>query len=222
MKKIFLNSNLIKTLSSVLSRPAFELRAATSIKPTTWHSIMKYPDAITVQQLLAIANGLCIPVSRFFSTHDTTYIGSREEYVTFHYKECYYDSEKMRSIINSIPDSDFQKVITADGTSRQRLRDSLFAITRTPLKRFLTACENFDIDPFTVLIDPNHEMEYNNKQKIITQNIPEQKASNTAYTLHEDIATLHKQIIQLNCLIADLTLKYEQLLNRQARLENSK
>ena len=61
-----LNTTLFSTLGRVLGMSNTELIKATGISNATWYRVMGHPDEITVQQLIAIANGLHIPVRRFF------------------------------------------------------------------------------------------------------------------------------------------------------------
>ena len=80
--KIRFNTQLISSLGSVLHMSAAEMMDAVSIPSTTWYRLLKTPADITIQQLLAIANGLHIPVRHFFSEGAVSIIGHREEYVT--------------------------------------------------------------------------------------------------------------------------------------------
>ena len=94
-----------------------------------------------------------------------------------------------------------------------RLRNSLLGATRTPVMRFLTVCETFEIDPFSILIDPNPDPK-KNKRTTESPNI----ATNNA-DLRADIDNLNKKMENLNDIIANLNTKYEALLAKHELLE---
>ena len=211
MNTVRLNTKLIKTLSDVLLIPPARMMKEASIANSTWYYIMEHPDGISVQQLLAFANGLHIPVRRFFSSTRADLIGQREDYVTDPYLECRYDDATLQRMVNASPSATWQKAAKAINMSRSRLRDSLLTVTRTPVVRFLKVCEVFDIDPFTILVDPNPE-------------VNRKKRSNTTAsddTFRAEIAALSRKVEDLTDTIACLTDKYQALLERHNQLENS-
>lgn len=150
-----LNTNLFPSLGRVLDMSNTELMKATGIKNATWYRIMGHPDEITVQQLIAIANRLCIPVRRFFLFDNANMVGSKDDYIENPYKPCHYDTKNLLHLINTRAVATLQDVADTLGITRSNLRNSLVLATRLPLERFLTACEYFGIDPFCVIIDPN-------------------------------------------------------------------
>lgn len=220
MNKLHLNTKLIGTLSTVLFCHNSELIAATDIGSTTWYSIMKNPNSITIKQLLSIANGLCIPVRRLFSTNTIDYIGHKYEYIVQHYKECYYDANTLQSIVNDRPDITWKQAAKVTNMSRQRLRDSLLAVRRTPVTRFLDVCEIFGINPFDVLVDPNQDMECTDNNHIDDNPKHTDAQNDCESTIRDEIKTLRRQLNQLNCDITDLTKKYERLLSDHKRLKS--
>ena len=157
--------------------PSFKIREAVDIPRSTWYDIMKKPDAITIEQLLAIANGLHVPVRRFFYTEENNGFGHRDDYIINNYQNCYYDAVALKDFVRNRPDVTWQKGAKATGMSYQHLQKSLLSETRLPVARLLTFCETFETDPFTIIIDPNH----NEDQEI------------TAHTVSESISE-----IQLN------------------------
>ena len=152
---IRLNINLFTALGRVLGMSNTELMEATGIKNATWYRIMGHPDEITVQQLITIANRLCIPVRRFFLFDETNMVGSKDDYIENPYKPCHYDTKNLIHLIDTRAVATWQDVADTLGITRSNLRNSLVLATRLPLVRFLTACEYFGIDPFCVIIDPN-------------------------------------------------------------------
>ena len=150
-----LNTTLITSLGRVLGMTNTELMEATGIMNATWYRIMGHPDQITVQQLISIANGLRIPVKRFFSIEDTDMVGNKDDYIENQYKPCLFDSKKLLHLIDTCAVTTWQDVANTLGISRSNLRNSLLLVTRLPLDRFLKSCEFFGIDPFCVIIDLN-------------------------------------------------------------------
>lgn len=196
--KIHLNTKLLSTLSQVLFLPSAELRTATGIPTSTWYYCMGKPDKITIDFLLSIANGLNIPVRKFFSTENTDIIGRREDYIAEPYLPCYYDEAALQRYFAVSHEATWQRASLAANVTPTNLRRSLLAVTRLPVERFLVVCEAFDIDPFTILIDPNPGTTQ-------TPNKPNKR--DTA----KDIEQLRQQIAQLSSDIADLTKKYDDL-----------
>lgn len=198
MKKIRLNTSLLKSLNSVLSISAAELRDVVGIAKSTWYDIMKNTDNITIQYLLAISNRLHIPVRFFFTTDNTCIIGKKDDYIIEPYVDCSYDSIKLQDIVNHRHDTTWKQAAEITGMTYQHIQKSLLAKTRLPVVRLLDVCEAFDIDPFTILIDPNPET---------TQTSIKPNKRNAA----NDIEQLRQQIAQLSSDIADLTKKYDDL-----------
>ena len=155
IEKNHLNTNLITSLSSVLFMPTSKIRVAVDIPRSTWYRIMEMPDAITIQQLLAIANGLHVPVRRFFYTGDNNEVGSRDNYIIENYHPCHYDADALKNVVNNRPDVSWMKAAKSTGMSYQHLQKSLLAETRLPVTRLLTVCEAFELNPFDVIKDPN-------------------------------------------------------------------
>lgn len=207
MKAYHLNTKLISSLSTVLYIPSSELIKATGISTTTWYHIMQVPALITIQQLLGIANGLHIPVRRFFTFGSTDIIGRRDDYITDNYMKCFYDAAVLQSIVDNRRDATWQKAAAATGMAYTNLRKSLLAIRRTPVTRFLTVCEAFNIDPFSVLIDPNNEA--GEKRQTSTQ----QRRS-----MQKDIEALHRKFDELSNTVSDLQEKYVNLLRAHNQL----
>ena len=156
-----LNTTLITSLGHVLGKTNAELMEAAGVSNATWYRIMGHPDEITVQQLISIANGLCIPVFRFFSIDGVNVIGNKEDYIENPYKPCYYDAEALQALISTRSAATWQDVANSLGITRTNLRNSLLSYTRLPLARFLATCNAFDIEPFLVIVDPNTHRESN-------------------------------------------------------------
>lgn len=213
MEKIRLNINLISSLSNVLFIPAAEIIVASHLANSTYYRIMQTPIIISIQQLLGIANGLHIPAKRFFSVGSTDVIGKRDDYIVSPYLPCHYDDAEIQRIVDTRPDATWKKAAKATGMSYSRLRNSLLAITRTPVTRFLTVCDAFKIDPFTILIDPNPESASSG------QTIPAKNRREAGYR-KEEIHAMREDIQKLITAVDDLSAKYEALLKDHQALAN--
>lgn len=200
-----LNSKLIKSLHRVLFIPVAEMKAATGIADTTWYRIMDAPDQMAIKHLLQLANGLHIPVRRFFTEGRADVIGRRDDYITAPYQSCHYDGSVIHAYVNSSPAATWQRAADTIGISRSRLRNSLLAVTRTPVARFLAVCNTFEIDPFTVLIDPNPKLPRKNGRT------PDM-ANDTCPPSIADCATILRQLADLQRQVADLSERYDTLL----------
>lgn len=205
MEKARINVKLLSTLASVLHMPAAEVREAAGIARSTWYDIMAKPDAITIQYLLAIANGLHIPVRRFFSTGRSDIVGRREDYVAEPYQECRYEGERLQEIVNSRQDATWKRAAEITDMTYQHIQKSLVAETRTPVARLLDVCHEFSIDPFTILVDPNREPEKQQKRK-------------GSADLRQEIGQMRKEIRDLSARVDELTQKYESLLKAHSAL----
>lgn len=198
---IQLNKHLISNLDDILHIPAADLKKIASFSRATYYRIKEDPSSITVQQLLSFANGLHIPVKKFFSTGETEGIGQREDYITEPFLPCYYDESVLQEVVDNKQEATWKLAAKETGITRSNLRNSLLAVTRTPVVRFLKVCNIFETDPFKVLIDPNR----GTKRKNVTPN---------------DFHILRIEINALNKKIDDLSEKYQRLLDRHNELES--
>lgn len=204
MKTLHLNARLMTNLGDVLGMHTSDIIAATGIATATWYYIMQHIDGITVQQLLAIANGLKVPVRRFFSSDTTDYIGARDEYVVEPYMLCYYDADALQAVVDSRTDATWKKAADATGMTYDNLKKSTLAIRRLPVSRFLKVCEAFEVDPFTILTDPNKAKKNSRRTSGDTE----------IDALRKDIADLHDSIRTLSQAVADIKAEYEALAKR--------
>ena len=209
MDNIRLNTRLLTSLSSVLFMPASDIISASGIRNSTWYNMMAKPEGITIQQLLAIANALHIPVRRFFAEGRETVIGRKEDYIEEPYQECRYDEDALRTFVTSRPAATWKGAADAIGMSYQRLKDSLTAVTRTPVVRFVDVCRFFGIDPFDILIDPNPTASERRKKPL---------RKSEADEFRSEISTMKGRIDELSKTVENLTAKYEALLKAHEQL----
>lgn len=212
MKKVRLNMKLIGTLNSVLFIPVAELCKATGIAKSTWYDVKDNPDAITIQYLIAVANGLHIPVRRFFSDDRADVIGKRDDYVTEPYIPCEYNGAVLRELISSRPDATWKEAAEVTGMGYQQLQKSLMTETRLPVPRLLAVCEAFDIDPFTVLVDPNPSQKQKDKKEGSSALLAK------IASMHEEITAIRRQASDMAEKFLNLTDKYESLLEAHRTL----
>lgn len=74
---LYLNEYLLKDLAHTLRMTYKEISSLSNISITTLYRILEAPSRISVQQLIDLANGLCVPVSRFFSCNNDDKVGQR-------------------------------------------------------------------------------------------------------------------------------------------------
>ena len=201
------NTKLIATLSSVLYVPPSDIMNASGITSTTWYRIMQQPDIITIQQLLGIANGMHIPVSRFFYTGSTLLLGHRDDYITEPYLECYYDPEALQEYVASNDGATWMQAAKIIGVSRDNLRNSLLGTRRTPVTRFLQVCNIFGTNPFMYLVDPNPET---------TTKSGGSKPGQASFIV--ELKKIRQDVTKLSATVADLSRKYDKLLEQLEEL----
>ena len=213
-----LNTPLITSLGHVLGKTNAELMEATGVSNATWYRIMGHPDEITVQQLISIANGLCVPVFRLFSIDGVNVIGNKEDYIENPYKPCYYDAEALQALVNTRSAATWQDVANSLGITRTNLRNSLLSYTRLPVARFLAACNAFDIEPFFVIVDQNPQYIDRGGEKVATTalgytNLSEFDAKRTDFdSIRIELAELKDELERARRDIADLSKKLDLML----------
>lgn len=210
MNTVRLNTKLIASIGEAKFLSVGELIEATIKNKSTWYRILESPEKITLQQLLAIANGLHIPVRRFFLADGKEVAVKRcEDYIVDDYKPCDYDADALREIVKNRRDATWQKAVDATGITRDNLKNSLLAVRRTPVTRFLVACQALKIDPFSILLDPNPEPKPKGRR-------PSSAAGDSA--LHAEVKLLRRDYEQLNKTVEDLKGKYENLIRDYEQL----
>lgn len=223
-----LNTTLITSLGHVLGKTNAELMEATGVSNATWYRVMGHPDEITVQQLISIANGLCIPVFRFFSIDGVNVIGNKEDYIENPYKPCYYDAEALQALVNIRSAATWQDVANSLGITRTNLRNSLLSYTRLPVARFLAACNAFDIEPFFVIVDPNPQYIDRGGEKVATTargytNLPEFDTTRTDFdSIRSELAELKDELEMARRDIAEMSEKLDQMLGSHEKYPTAK
>lgn len=200
--RVKLNEDLIRRLYVVFDKSWARLSGLIpDIPRSTLYRVKDNPGGIDMQQLLAIANGLHVPVSLFFYEGSIHQIGKQEDYVTEPYLPCRYDYEKLRHIVETSRNITWVKGYDITGITQDNLKASLLQ-DEAPVVRLLDFCYGFDIDPFTVIIDPNPPRQQRAKRR---QN---------GDALLAEMAEMSKTIAELAATTADLTGKYRDVEER--------
>ena len=186
-----LNVDLFKDLAGALRMTYKEISSQSNISMTTLYRIIETPSKISVQQLIDLANGLRVPVSRFFSKDSKEAVGEREDYINFnHYKLCFYDKSAMQKVIDSNTVSSYREIASVVGLHPNRVKESLLAEHRLPVTRLLTFCDGLKLDFFNFVIDPNAISANARKQRNDLVNASEYSA-----ILHDIESMLREQAI---------------------------
>ena len=153
-----LNEKLLKELPRILNMTNGAISEKSNIAISTWYRIAQTPSKISVHQLIDLANGLHIPVSRFFSSEYFEEIGKREDYIVCdNFKECYYNGEAIQKVVKSGVVSSYKDAATSVGVHPNRVKESLLAVHRLPVTRLLNFCNAFTLNFFEFIVDPNLE-----------------------------------------------------------------
>lgn len=183
-----LNEDLFKNLAGVLRMTYKEISTQSGISITTLYRIIETPLKISVQQLIDLANGLCVPVSRFFSQNGKEEVGGREDYINSnYYKLCFYDKSAVQRIIDSDTVLSYRDIASVVGLHPNRVKESLLAEHRLPVTRLLNFCDSLKIDFFSIVVDPNSISVHAMEQKNTLKNVSEYA------TIMNDIATMMRE-----------------------------
>lgn len=211
MDKVKLNIQLITSLADALYVSPSVIMSASGIANSTWYRIMQQPDILTIQHLLGIANGMHIPVKRFFYTGNMLMVGHRDDYITDPYIPCRYDAEALQEFVATTDSATWLQAAKEIGVTRDNLRHSLLGERRTPVIRFLGVCNVFGISPFRFLVDPNPESSVKGGRQA--------KPVPPSYT--GELNKLREDVNKLSDTVADLTRKYNDLLLQLNELANN-
>lgn len=197
-----LNENLFKVMGRVFRMTYKEISSQSNISMTTLYRIIETPAKISVQQLIDLANGLHVPVSRFFSKDSKESVGERDDYINFnHYKLCFYDKSAVQRIIDSDTVSSYRDIASVVGLHPNRVKESLLAEHRLPVTRLLNFCDNLNIDFFSIVVDPN---------SISSQKNTTTTTSEYVAILH-DIAIMQREMASFKILLEDTKRDIDEL-----------
>lgn len=206
-----LNCKLIVSLADALYVSPSVIMSASGIANSTWYRIMQQPNLLTIQQLLGIANGMHIPVKRFFYTGHMLMVGHRDDYITEPYTPCHYDANALQEFVTTTDSATWYQAAKTIGVTRDNLRHSLLGERRTPVIRFLEVCNVFGVNPFSFLVDPNSEAEIGSSRHNKTAAPSEIKA------LREDVSKLSDTVSDLMQKYSDLQRQLDELQRNSRR-----
>jgi len=210
--EIQLNEKLIKGLNRILRMTHNEISEATGIAIATWYRIAKEPERITVQQIIALSNGLKVPLHHFISSDNSSAIGDREYYImSSGYSKCDYDDKAIMDVIGPGSSITQRESATAIGKHWSRIKTILSGKQRLTVNNLLTFCRKFKLDPFEFLVDPNMGT------YISKQNKGKALPPNDMISLRHEIATFKQQNAELKQLLADAILDNYQLQKEIAK-----
>lgn len=201
-----LNENLFKVMGRVFRMTYKEISSQSNISMTTLYRIIETPAKISVQQLIDLANGLHVPVSRFFSKDSKEAIGEREDYINInHYKLCFYDKSAIQQLIDSGAVSSYRDIASVVGLHPNRVKESLLAEHRLPVTRLLNFCDNLNIDFFSIVVDPNFNGPHAMEQKKNLGGVSEYA------TIMNHIATIQREMASFKVLLEDTKRDIDEL-----------
>jgi alkylated DNA nucleotide flippase Atl1 len=204
-----LNETLLKELPRILYMTNKAISAQSNIANATWYRIVSSPSKISVQQLIDLANGLHIPVSRFISRDGTGVIVQRDNLIISNgYQNCYYDSSAVQKVISSGIVSSYRDAASIVGLHPNRVKESLLAIHRLPVSRLLDFCTTLKLNPFEFIVDPNIRMETNEQIHRLVQPLG-------GITLPENFIERHLEIAKLRKELFDTKYELEILRRNQ-------
>ena len=208
-----LNENLFKNLTSALRMTYKEISSQSNISMTTLYRIIETPSKISVQQLIDLANGLRVPVSRFFTKDNKEPIGQREDYIKFNdYKLCYFDKGAIQRVIDSGSVSSYREIASVLGLHPNRVKESLFAEHRLPVTRLITFCTTFNLYFYDFVIDPNTPIVSSERDKTIALHYLNSKANNIS---PEDFFAMRLEMVKLRQELFDTKQELDTLRQNQ-------
>lgn len=211
---VTINVRLIRTLTKVIRMTNEEISAAAGIPIATWYRIAKKPENISIQQLLALANGLHIPVSRFLSDKGRDYIGLREDYIMSvrDYRQCSYDGDALRAQIGRQTDTTRQDAAKVMDLHYSHVSSAILGEQRLKVANILTLCAAFRLEVSDYIIDPNAAT-VAQKQK------PSRRSQGTDTT--DELKTIREELRRLSEDNAQLRKDNDQLREDYNRLRDA-
>ena len=205
IKMLILNEDLFKNLAGALRMTYKEISTQSGISITTLYRIIETPLKISVQQLIDLANGLSVPVSRFFSQDSKDAVGEREDYIKLYdFRFCFYDKNAVQKVMESDTVSSYRDIASIVGLHPNRVKESLLAEHRLPVTRLLNFCDSLKIDFFSIVVDPNS----------ISANAKERKNLDTVSeyaTIMNHIATIQREMASFKVLLEDTKRDIDEL-----------
>ena len=204
------NSLLFCRLSEVLEISGTEIARRCGLSQQVLSRYTTNEIVVSIQALLKICNSLRIPSRYFLSENENHVIPPRESATVAldSWQPITWDCEAVEKTFGDGDGRIFWKdVAAAMGVTSQKPHERFLLRTRFPVTDFLSACSRFDLSPFTFIVDNNHQ----NAGK-------KEKYDSTPCFYCGDMEALRLQVVELSTAVADLSGKFQVLLEAQKEL----
>lgn len=200
MEKWSFNCLLLSHISDALELSEAAIARRCGMTQAVLNRYTRQEIVLSVQVLIKICNTLRIPASFFVSKNANHVIPARGTMTVNPqtWQPVEWDSEAVELTFGDkrINWKDVAKVM---GVTSQRPHDRFLLHTRFPVTDFFKVCNHYEISPFRFLIDNNGEHK-------------EKRSMSSRKEFKNEIDRMSKQISRLSDTVADLTKKYEELL----------
>lgn len=218
MNKWSFNSLLFSRLPDVLDISGAEIARRCGMKQQVFNRYTNQEVMLSVQILMTICNSLRMPI-HFFVSEENSHVIPNRECATIPLDEWQPIGWNNDAVEQTFGDGGgriyWKDVAEAMDVTEQKPHDRFKLKTRFPIDGFLTTCNKLNISPFLFLIDNNRDKAKRKvgKRATVLSGSPAGDAA-----LRADIATLTKKLDGMNDTVADLTAKYDDLLQRHTAL----
>lgn len=160
-KRYGLNVTLLKNLNLRLDMTFEEISHLSGIPVDTFTKIRRAPSRISVQKLIAIANGVHVPISKFITIDGKDTEGEKEDYIISEgYKDSFYDRDLVEDFIDSNYFLSYPDAMSAIGSRQKDSKPSaikaiMLAKNYLPANRVIAFCNYVKQSPFLFIVDPN-------------------------------------------------------------------
>lgn len=205
MDKWTFNAVLFSRLTSVLDLSINEMAKRTDIGQQTLNRYISGKYALPVDILIQMCNHLRMP-SYFFVSENNKHDIPIREIVTLSADRWQPVSWDCQAVEHTFGDGGgrifWKDVAEVMGLTPNKPHARWLLQTRFTVAEFLKVCSHFDLSPFTFLIDHNRE---GHKQD---------GKHGASPTLLQEVKAMRKDIVTLTATTADLTNKYQTLIDQ--------
>ena len=229
MNKWSFNSLLFSRLPDVLDISGAEIARRCGMKQQVFNRYTNQEVMLSVQILMTICNSLRMPI-HFFVSEENNHVIPNRECATIPLDEWHPIEWNHDAVEKTFGDGGgriyWKDVAEAMDVTEQKPHDRFKLKTRFPIDGFLTTCNKLNISPFLFLIDNNRDKAKRRATKKATvpagsstkdRSVALQSPAGEA-SLRADVAALTKKLDGMNTTIAELTAKYDDLLQRHTAL----
>ena len=218
MNKWSFNSLLFSRLPDVLDISGAEIARRCGMKQQVFNRYTNQEVMLSVQILMTICNSLRMPI-HFFVSEENSHVIPNRECATIPLDEWQPIRWNHDAVEKTFGDGGgriyWKDVAEAMDVTEQKPHDRFKLKTRFPIDGFLTTCNELNISPFLFLIDNNRDKAKRRATKKAT--VPAGSPAGEA-SLRADVAALPKKLDGMNTTVAELTAKYNDLLQRHTAL----